>query len=40
MAKLLVAEFPSAAVVAVGRARLFDGFFQRVLHVKAVAAPG
>jgi putative ATP-binding cassette transporter len=35
MAELLTAEFPSAAVVAIGRAGLFDGFFQRVLHVKA-----
>lgn len=35
MAELLTAEFPSATVVAIGRAGLFDGFFQRVLHVKA-----
>ena len=40
MAELLVAEFPSATVVAVGRAGLFDGFFQRVLYIKAQAAPG
>ena len=39
MAHLLVAELPSAAVVAVGRAGLFDGFFRRVLHVKAEIAP-
>jgi putative ATP-binding cassette transporter len=38
MAELLVKEFPSATVVAVGRAGLFDGFFQRVLHVKAETA--
>ena len=35
MADLLIEEFPSATVVAVGRAELFDGFFQRVLHVEA-----
>lgn len=35
MAELLAAEFPSAAVVAVGRPGLFDKFFQRVLHVEA-----
>ena len=40
MAALLVAELPSAAVVAVGRAGLFDGFFQRVLHVEAETAAG
>lgn len=40
MAELLVAELPSAAVVAVGRPGLFDGFFQRVLHVKAETASG
>jgi putative ATP-binding cassette transporter len=40
MAALLVAEFPSAAVVAVGRAGLFNGFFQRVLHVEAQNASG
>jgi len=40
MAELLVAELPSAAVVAVGRAGLFDGFFQRVLHVEAETASG
>jgi len=40
MAELLVKEFPSATVVAVGRAGLFDGFFQRVLHVEAATASG
>ena len=40
MAQLLAAEFPLATVVAVGRAGLPDGFFQRVLYVKAAAAPG
>ena len=40
MAELLVAELPSAAVVAVGRAGVFDGFFQRVLHVEAEPRPG
>ncbi|MBV8411774.1 MAG: ABC transporter ATP-binding protein/permease, partial [Alphaproteobacteria bacterium] len=40
MAELLVKEFPSATVVAVGRAGLFDGFFQRVLHVEAETASG
>jgi putative ATP-binding cassette transporter len=39
MAELLAKEFPSATVVAVGRAGMFDGFFQRVLHVEAEAAP-
>ena len=38
MAELLVKEFPSATVVAAGRAGLFDGFFQRVLHVEAETA--
>jgi putative ATP-binding cassette transporter len=38
MAELLVAELPSAAVVAVGRAGFFDGFFQRTLHVEAETA--
>jgi putative ATP-binding cassette transporter len=38
MADLLVAEFPLAAVVAVGRPGLFDKFFQRVLHVEATHA--
>jgi putative ATP-binding cassette transporter len=38
MAELLVAELPSAAIVAVGRPGLFDGFFQRVLHVEAETA--
>ena len=40
MAALLVKEFPSAAVVAVGPAGMFDGFFQRVLHVEAETASG
>jgi putative ATP-binding cassette transporter len=40
MAELLVKEFPSATVVAVGRIALFDEFFQRVLHVEAEAAAG
>jgi len=40
MAELLVKEFPSAAVVAVGPAGMFDGFFQRVLHVEAETASG
>jgi vitamin B12/bleomycin/antimicrobial peptide transport system ATP-binding/permease protein len=40
MAALLVAELPSAAVVATGRTGLFNGFFQRVLHVEAETAPG
>lgn len=40
MAELLAAELPSAAVVAVGRAGLFDGFFQRVLHVEAETPAG
>jgi vitamin B12/bleomycin/antimicrobial peptide transport system ATP-binding/permease protein len=39
MAELLAKEFPSATVVAVGRAGMFDGFFQRTLHVEAEAAP-
>jgi len=38
MAELLVAELPSTAVVAVGRPGMFDGFFQRVLHVEAATA--
>ncbi len=38
MTELLVAEFPRAAVVTVGRAGLLDGFFQRVLHVEAESA--
>jgi putative ATP-binding cassette transporter len=38
MAELLVAELPSAAVVAVGRPGLFDKFFERVLHVEATHA--
>jgi putative ATP-binding cassette transporter len=40
IAALLVKEFPSATIVAVGEAGLPDGFFQRVLHVEAVSAPG
>lgn len=40
MAELLVKEFPSATVVAVGRVGLSDGFFQRVLHVEAERASG
>ena len=40
MAELLVAELPSTAVVAVGRPGLFDGFFQRVVHVEAETASG
>jgi putative ATP-binding cassette transporter len=40
MAELLVKEFPSATVVAVGRTGLFDGFLQRVLHVEAETASG
>jgi putative ATP-binding cassette transporter len=40
MAELLVKEFPSATVVAAGRLGLFDGFFQRVLHVEAETASG
>ena len=40
LAELLVKEFPSATVVAAGRVGLFDGFFQRVLHVEAETAPG
>jgi putative ATP-binding cassette transporter len=38
MAALLVKEFPSATIVAVGEAGLPDGFFQRVLHVEAEIA--
>ena len=40
MAELLVKEFPSATVVAVGQVGLFDGFFQRVLYVEAETASG
>jgi vitamin B12/bleomycin/antimicrobial peptide transport system ATP-binding/permease protein len=40
MAELLVKEFPSATIVAVGRVGLSDGFFQRVLHVEAETASG
>ena len=40
MAALLVKEFPSATIVAVGRVGLSDGFFQRVLHVEAETASG
>ncbi|HTR86420.1 MAG TPA: ABC transporter ATP-binding protein/permease [Reyranella sp.] len=36
LADLLKAEFPQAAVVAIGRAGLFDGFFERVLHVETI----
>jgi hypothetical protein len=39
MAELLVKEFSSAAIVAVGRTVLSDGFFQRVLRVEAASAP-
>jgi vitamin B12/bleomycin/antimicrobial peptide transport system ATP-binding/permease protein len=35
MTALLRTEFPSAAVVTVGRAGLAEGFFQRMLHVEA-----
>lgn len=38
MAAVLVAELPAATVVAVGQARVFEGFFQRVLHVEAETA--
>ena len=38
MAELLVKEFPSATILAVGRVGLSDGFFQRVLHVEAETA--
>ena len=34
MAAVLTAELPSATVVAIGRPRVFAGFFQRVLHVE------
>jgi putative ATP-binding cassette transporter len=40
MAGLLAAELPSAAIVAIGQPGLFDGFFQRVLHVEAETASG
>ncbi len=40
LAELLVKEFPSATIVAVGRVGLLDGFFQRVLHVEAETASG
>jgi putative ATP-binding cassette transporter len=40
MAELLVKEFPSATVVAVGRVGLPDGFFRRVLHVEAATTSG
>jgi putative ATP-binding cassette transporter len=40
MAELLVKEFPSATIVAVGRVGLSDGFFKRVLHVETETAPG
>jgi putative ATP-binding cassette transporter len=39
IAALLAAEFPAAAVLAVAQDGLFDGFFQRVLHVETAAAP-
>jgi len=35
MAELLIKDLPSATVLAVGRAGLYDGFFKRVLHVEA-----
>jgi putative ATP-binding cassette transporter len=38
LASLLATELPSAAIIAIGRAGLFDGFFQRVLHVEAATA--
>jgi putative ATP-binding cassette transporter len=38
MVELLVKEFPSATVVAVGRTAVSDEFFQRVLHVEAATA--
>lgn len=38
MAAVLVAELPSTTVVAVGGTRVFEGFFQRVLHVEAATA--
>ena len=40
MAELLVKEFPSATVVAVGRPASFEDFFQRELHVEAETASG
>jgi len=40
IAELLVKEFPSATVVAVGRPASFDDFFQRVLHVEETASGG
>jgi vitamin B12/bleomycin/antimicrobial peptide transport system ATP-binding/permease protein len=40
MAELLVKEFPAATVVAAGGVGLFDGFFQRVLHVEPETASG
>lgn len=40
MAELLVKEFPSATVVAVGLAGLSDGFFQRVLQAEAATVSG
>jgi len=40
MAEVLAADLPSAAVVAVGQARVFDGFYQRVLQVEAERASG
>jgi putative ATP-binding cassette transporter len=38
LAEFLLKEFPSATVVAVGRAALVDGFFKRTLHVEAETA--
>jgi putative ATP-binding cassette transporter len=38
LAALVTAELPSSAVVAVGPARVFEGFFHRVLHVGAEPA--
>jgi putative ATP-binding cassette transporter len=38
MARLLLAELPLAAVVNVGHAELFEGFFQRELQVEAIHA--
>jgi len=40
LAEVLRAELPSATVVAVGQSKVFEGFFQRVLHVKAGTASG
>ncbi len=35
LAELLREALPTATVVAVGQSKVFEGFFQRVLHVKA-----